>query len=161
MDFMNLTIGENSYWNKESTVKMIQTSSIPTILESGEYLFDYSDQADWFLKADDDPFVILENLRYMLTAYSPSQPIYFGCKLRPFVDQGFMSGGAGYVLSKEALDRLVNIALVGKVKDQLICEARQLRFEFGGPTILVANKSATCFPTRSNRKCTPSSDKVY
>jgi len=32
-------------------------------------------------------FVIVENLRYMLYEYSPTQPIYFGCKFKPFVKQ--------------------------------------------------------------------------
>jgi glycoprotein-N-acetylgalactosamine 3-beta-galactosyltransferase len=41
----------------------------------------------------------------MLHAYSPSMPVYFGCKFKPYVKQGYMSGGAGYVLSREALRR--------------------------------------------------------
>ena len=68
------------------------------------YRHHYND-ADWFMKADDDTYVILENLRYLLSSENTSQPVCFGHKF-PF--RGFNSGGAGYVLSREALRRLVN-----------------------------------------------------
>ncbi|XP_053311762.1 glycoprotein-N-acetylgalactosamine 3-beta-galactosyltransferase 1-like [Spea bombifrons] len=68
----------------------------------------YFDQADWFLKADDDSYVVMENLRLLLSNYTPDQPIYFGKRFKLFVDQGYMSGGAGYVLSKESLKRFVD-----------------------------------------------------
>ncbi len=39
--------------------------------------------------------MILENLRYMLSSYNSSDPIAFGHKFKPFVKQGYFSGGAG------------------------------------------------------------------
>ncbi|KAM4045808.1 glycoprotein-N-acetylgalactosamine 3-beta-galactosyltransferase 1-like isoform 3-T6 [Anomaloglossus baeobatrachus] len=67
----------------------------------------YIDEADWFFKADDDTYVVVENLRWVLSNYTTDQPVYFGKRFKPFAKQGYMSGGAGYVLSKEALNRFV------------------------------------------------------
>ena len=61
-------------------------------------------------------YAIVENLRYMLSAYNTSDPMYFGCRFKPYVKQGYMSGGAGYVLSREALKRFVEQALPDKTK---------------------------------------------
>ncbi|XP_013115382.2 glycoprotein-N-acetylgalactosamine 3-beta-galactosyltransferase 1 [Stomoxys calcitrans] len=76
-----------------------------------KYIYDHHfNDAEWFLKADDDTYVIMENLRYFLYPYPPEAPIYFGCKLMQFVRQGYMSGGAGYVLSKSALEQFATKA---------------------------------------------------
>uniref|UniRef100_A0A1I8MCZ9 N-acetylgalactosaminide beta-1,3-galactosyltransferase n=1 Tax=Musca domestica TaxID=7370 RepID=A0A1I8MCZ9_MUSDO len=58
-----------------------------------KYVYDHHlNDADWFLKADDD------------TSHSSNEPVYFGCKLQQHLRQGYMSGGAGYVLSRKALE---------------------------------------------------------
>lgn len=91
---LNVQEGRDSLWAKTKQAYI--------------YLYEnHRDEADWFLKADDDTYVVVENLRYMLQPYNSSQPIYFGCKFKPYVRQGYMSGGAGYVLSKEAVRRFV------------------------------------------------------
>ena len=58
-----------------------------------------SDKADWFLKTDDDTYVVVENLRHLIKDYNASDPTYIGLK---FIHheytkhkEGYMSGGAG------------------------------------------------------------------
>ncbi|XP_059489323.1 glycoprotein-N-acetylgalactosamine 3-beta-galactosyltransferase 1-like [Neocloeon triangulifer] len=96
--------GRDGLWSKtEAAFKYVYENC------SGEY--------DWVMKADDDTYVIVENLRKMLLPYSPKDPLYFGFRLKPFMPEGYMSGGAGYVLSKEAVRRVVTEAFDGKQRD--------------------------------------------
>lgn len=42
----------------------------------------YLNEADFFYKADDDTFVVPQNLRKILRSHSPSDPIWLGCRFR-------------------------------------------------------------------------------
>ena len=66
-------------------------------------------QFDWFVKADDDTFMVIENLRHFLQDYSPDDPVHFGHNFKMF--DGYFSGGAGYVLSREAVRRFTEVGL--------------------------------------------------
>ena len=69
-----------------------------------DYVYEHHlDDADWFIKADDDTFVIIENLRHLVSSLDPEQPYYLGRHFKTF--SGYNSGGAGYVFSKETLRR--------------------------------------------------------
>ncbi|KAL1494987.1 hypothetical protein ABEB36_010483 [Hypothenemus hampei] len=118
-------------WGKKCNILLFMSTkedpSLPTVVlpvienrdnlwgktkEAFKYVYKhYFDQADWFYKADDDTYAIPENMRYMLYFHNNSEPIYFGFRFKPIVKQGYMSGGSGYVLSKEALKRFITDSL--------------------------------------------------
>ena len=56
---------------------------------------------------------MVDNLRAFLADRDPGDPVYFGFNYKVIVKQGYMSGGAGYVLSREAVRRFVERGLGG------------------------------------------------
>ena len=75
-------------------------------MKAFDYIYEHHfDDADWFMKADDDTYVIMENLKHLLSEHNTSEPIYFGHRFHVKVKQGYASGGGGYVLSQESLRR--------------------------------------------------------
>ncbi|CAG5130205.1 unnamed protein product [Candidula unifasciata] len=78
----------------------------PKTMGGFDYMYDhYFNDFDWFMKADDDTYVIMENLRYFLSSQNFSQPVSFGQHFVLYDGQEYQDGGAGYVLSKESLRR--------------------------------------------------------
>lgn len=65
------------------------------IVAAFTYLYrNYLDDYDWFIKSDDDAYVILDSLKeFLFHKSSPAESIYFGYKFKPYVKQGYMSGG--------------------------------------------------------------------
>ena len=53
----------------------------------------------------------MENLRLTVNQYSPDDPWLLGRHFKPFIAQGYTSGGAGYVLSRNAVDKFVTQAM--------------------------------------------------
>jgi len=69
--------------------------------------------ADWFIKIDDDAFLIAENLRFFLKDYDTEDAHFFG---RQF-DHNFNSGGASYVFSRKTLKEFVKV-----IKNKDLCK---------------------------------------
>ena len=111
-------------WGKRCNVILFMSSvkndSFPTVglnvsegrrhliaktMSAFRYVYEnYFHEADWFMKADDDTYVIVENLRYFLSGEDPDEPVYFGQHFKAVIKNwGFLSGGAGYIISKAAL----------------------------------------------------------
>lgn len=60
----------------------------------------------------------MENLRRFLYRYDPESSLYFGHRLKASFSQGYMSGDAGYVLSRGAVRRLRLFAF----NEDTVCE---------------------------------------
>ncbi len=69
------------------------------------------------MKADDDTYMIVENLRSLLSAHSAADPLYFGLRFRKFVAQGYMAGGPG----REEKSSLVCVVVVLALTFQDMC----------------------------------------
>ncbi|CAD5224300.1 unnamed protein product [Bursaphelenchus okinawaensis] len=100
---LNITEGRGHLWQKTK--------------RAFKYVYDhYGQEYDWFVKADDDTFFYIENLKFMLLGYDYRDALFFGCRFKVIVKDGYMSGGAGYVLSREAVRRFVEQALPDPIK---------------------------------------------
>ena len=83
---------------------------------SFRYIYEqHFEEADWFMKSNDDTYVIVENLRYFLADKDPNDAVCLGQKITNGSNV-FLKGGAGLVFSKEALRLLAT-----KGRDPKLC----------------------------------------
>ena len=89
---LNITEGRQKLWGKTK--------------RGFQYCYEHHrEEFDWFLKADDDTFMVIENLKELLRPIDTNEPIHFGHHFKYL--GGYFAGGAGYVLSRETLRRFV------------------------------------------------------
>jgi hypothetical protein len=66
-------------------------------------LIDY----DWYCFIDDDTFLNIKNLHNLLQKYNSEESLYIGSSCRGYNPPFYMSGGAGFVLSKSLYLKLL------------------------------------------------------
>ena len=95
-DFLNIDVPDR------------RSNLLRKIMKSYEEVYkNYMNDFDFLLKADDDTYVVVENLKYLLWHYDANKPGHLGFHFNKFVDSGYMSGGAGYVISNRGLRHLI------------------------------------------------------
>ncbi|CAJ0586651.1 unnamed protein product, partial [Mesorhabditis spiculigera] len=70
---------------------------------------------DWYLRADDDAYIVVDNLRAFLYKHSPDVPHYFGYRWNFFSEEGYADGGA-YILSRPTVEAFNRV-----MKDPELC----------------------------------------
>lgn len=71
-----------------------------------KHIYNMYPNYDWYLKADDDTFIFIDNLRKFLRDKNSSDAVTYGYDFKIIVENGYHSGGAGYLFSKEAFKRI-------------------------------------------------------
>ena len=105
-----------------------------------EYIYDnLMEEFDWLVRANDDTYIIMENLRLFLANKCPDEKIIYGKILKYFRGsrlykdgdntKGFLQGGSGFLISRESLRLFVEsmrkdphfcVMLLGRLEDQEI-----------------------------------------
>ena len=90
-------------------------------MQAFDQIWRHHSDYDWFLKADDDTYIVVDNLRLFLSGQNASEDIFFGqhfIRRRFGQSLDYVSGGAGYVISHQALKLFGN-------RDRRVCHTDQ------------------------------------
>lgn len=96
LNFVFLNVSENS---QETTSKAIKT-----------FLYTYMNQYDfdWLLRANDDNYIVMNNLKKFLNQTPPStNNLYYGYKYRSSSQLDFNLARVGYVIDRSTIQRFV------------------------------------------------------
>ena len=84
-------------------------------------------------QADDDSYIFVENLRDLLAPMDPDQKTYIGHAFRSRNGGTWMSGGAGYILSRATLEEFIGTYILPE-RDKFDVETKMLLEVRGGGT---------------------------
>ena len=98
------------YLNMTDTYNRITEKALKTM----EYIYDnLMDDFDWFIRTNDDTYIIMENLRLFLANKCSDENVIYGKILRYVANKniytsgnnskGFLQGGSGFLISRESL----------------------------------------------------------
>ena len=97
-------------------VKAGRNHLAPKSKQAWIYVYEhYLNDFEYFVKADDDTFIIVENLRRYMANRNPEEPEFFGHRMylslfgRKII---YNSGGPGQVLSRKALKLMVEKSML-------------------------------------------------
>lgn len=76
-------------------------------------------KAKWFLMADDDTFIFMDNLRKFIQTKDTQKPELFGFRFRAMFSEGFIAGGSGILFTHESMKRLVNLIQQDKCRKDM------------------------------------------
>lgn len=81
-------------------------------IKAWTYIYDhYGEDFDFYYKADDDTYAVIENLRLFLSDKNPNAPEFYGHRFHlRSKNLTYMSGGPGCVLTRRAVELLVTKA---------------------------------------------------
>jgi glycoprotein-N-acetylgalactosamine 3-beta-galactosyltransferase len=68
-----------------------------------KHIYNHYNDYDWYIKADDNTFVLVDNLRSFLKTKNPGDLLSYGYNYRVNVEGGYQSGGPGVVFGNKVM----------------------------------------------------------